>query len=156
MTTDERTASQDKSQGESLAEQIGLTDQEFNAMGEIGAIYYQQGELEKARTIFEGLVELNPRSAAAHAALGALYTRIGEDDRALEHLNRAIDLDPQMIAPYVNRAEVMIKRGQAEQAVADIRRAVELDPEEKDAAANRGRALAVAIAEAVQVAQGKH
>jgi protein O-GlcNAc transferase len=63
-------------------------------------------------------VEVDPNSAAAHAALGALYTRTQEDELALASLERAIALDPQMIAPYVNRAEVFLRMERYEEAIA--------------------------------------
>lgn len=132
---------------------LGISAEEFAEMGRVGAMYYEHGNLEKARTIFEGLVEIDPQSAAAHSALGALLTRAEHYDEALGHLDRAVELDPGQIAPYVNRAEIFIKRGRAEEAVANLRRAVELDPAEKDPAANRARAMALGIAEALR-AQG--
>ena len=137
----------------SLRERLGVTAREFQAMGRVGAMYYEQGNLEKAQTIFEGLVELDPESAAAHAALGALLTRTERFDEALIHLDRAVELDPEQIAPYVNRAEIFVKQQRSREAVANLQRAVELDPREVDPAANRARAIALGIAEALR-AQG--
>ena len=134
-------------------EKLGVTEQEFQAMGEIGAMYYHQGNLPKAQAIFEGLVELDPASAAAHAALGALYTRSERFAEALRHLDRAVELAPEMIAPYVNRAEIFIRQQRATEAVADLKSAIDLDPQEKDPAANRARAMALGISEALK-AQG--
>lgn len=131
-------------------EKLGLSDREFQELGEMGAMYYRQGNLEKARTIFEGLVELDPDSAAAHSALGALLTRAEQFEEALRHLDRAVELDPKEIAPYVNRAEILIRQGQAEAAVENLKRAVELDPQERDPAANRARAMALGLAEALK------
>lgn len=131
-------------------EKLGVSAREFQEMGEMGAMYYRQGNLEKARTIFEGLVELDPESAAARAALGALLTRTEQFEQALEHLDRAVELDPEEIAPYVNRAEIFIRQGRAEAAVENLKRAVELDPREKDPAANRARAMALGLAEALK------
>lgn len=135
---------------DSPRQRLGVDDREFQAMGEMGAMYYRQGNLDKARTIFEGLVELDPANAAAHSALGALLTRTEEYDEALRHLDRAVELDAEEIAPYVNRAEIFVKRGQAGEAVANLKKAIALDPQEKDPAANRARAMALGIAEALK------
>ncbi len=129
---------------------LGITDEEFLAMGQIGAMYYEQGVLDKAQMIFEGLVEIDSQSSDAHAALGALYTRTEQNEKALAHLNRAIELEEDQIAPHVNRAEVCIRLEQIEQAVADLERAIELDPEETDPAAIRARAMVLGIQEALQ------
>jgi tetratricopeptide (TPR) repeat protein len=125
--------------------QLGITEDDFMRMGAMGASFYERGDLERARIIFEGLVEIDPNSGDAHAALGALYTRTNKDDDALTHLNLAIQLDENMIAPYVNRAEVFIRQQKLEAAVEDIKKAVALDPEEKDPAANRARAMALGL-----------
>lgn len=119
-------------------------------MGEMGAMYYQQGNLEKARAIFAGLVELDQESAAAHCALGALLTRTEHFAEALKHLDRAVELNPAEIAPYVNRAEIFIKQQQAEPAIANLKQAIALDPLERDPGANRARAMALGLAEALQ------
>jgi tetratricopeptide (TPR) repeat protein len=136
--------------GATPREKLGITPLEFQEMGELGAMYYRQGNLEKARTIFEGLVDLDPESAAARAALGALLTRTEQFAEALEHLDRAVELDPREVAPYVNRAEILIRQGRAEAAVENLKRAVALDPQEKDPAANRARAMALGLAEALK------
>jgi tetratricopeptide (TPR) repeat protein len=129
---------------------LGVTPDEFREMGRIGAMYYEQGNLKKAQAVFEGLVEMDPSSAAAHSALGALLTRREEYADALPHLDRAVELDPKQIAPYVNRAEIFIKQGRAQEAVENLKRAIALDPKEKDPAANRARAMAYGIAEALK------
>jgi len=129
---------------------LGVTRGEFREMGRIGAMYYNQGDLEKARTIFEGLVALDPDSSDAHAALGALLTRTLQDAAALAHLNRALELNDKEIAAYVNRAEVFLRLKQGEEAVADLKRAIHLDPGEKNPAANRARAMVLGIHDALE------
>jgi tetratricopeptide (TPR) repeat protein len=133
-----------------LRGRLGVSEEELRAMGQMGAMYYQQGVLDKAQAIFEGLVEMDPASAAAHSALGALFTRVERFEDAMRHLDRAVELDPGQIAPYVNRAEIFIKQGRADEAVANLKQAVALDPREKDPAANRARAMALGIAEALK------
>jgi Flp pilus assembly protein TadD len=131
-------------------DKLKMSNEEFQAIGEIGAMFYEQGNLEKAQTIFEGLVEINPNSDAAHSALGALLTKRRDDENALVHLNKAIELNDLQIAPFVNRAEVYLRRQRFETAVADLKRAIELDPQEKDAGANRARAMVLGIYQAIE------
>lgn len=119
-------------------------------MGRIGAMYYQQGNFEKARTIFEGLVELDPESANAHSALGGLLTLQQEDEPAIKHLKRAIEINPSQIAPYVNLGEIYIRREKIEDAVANLKKAIELDPDERDAGANRARAMVLGIYQVIK------
>ena len=131
---------------QSVREKLGMSAGDFQEMGKIGALFYHQGNLEKARTVFEGLVELDPNNADAHAAMGALLTRTQENDKqALAHLHRAVELKPKQIAPYVNLGEIYIRQQKLEEAVANLKKAIELDPKEADPGANRARAMVLGI-----------
>lgn len=133
-----------------MREQLDISHDEFMEMGRIGAVYYRQGNLDKAQTIFEGLVEIDPQSADAHSALGALYTQRHNDESALKYLNKSVELNPDQIAPYVNRAEIYIRQQKLEEAVADLKKAIALDPKEKDPGANRARAMVLGLYEAFE------
>jgi tetratricopeptide (TPR) repeat protein len=130
---------------QTVREKLDISPQEFLEMGRVGAMYYQQGNFDKARTIFEGLVELDPESANAHSALGGLLTLQQEDEDAIRHLSRAIELNPSQIAPYVNLGEIYIRQQKIEDAVANLKKAIELDPDETDSGANRARAMVLGI-----------
>lgn len=135
---------------QTVREKLNISPEEFQEMGRIGAIYYQQGNFDKARTIFEGLVELDPESANAHSALGGLLTLQQEDEAAIEHLKKAIEINPSQIAPYVNLGEIYIRQQRIEEAVANLKKAVELDPDERDAGANRARAMVLGIYQVIK------
>ena len=131
-------------------EALGITDNEFEAMGRLGSMYYNQGDLERARIVFEGMVEADPTSSAAHAALGALYVRTDQCERALKHLDRAIEIDNRQLTAYVNRAEAYLRRKEVEKAVTDLKSAIALDPTEEDPAANRARLMVLGLHQALQ------
>jgi tetratricopeptide (TPR) repeat protein len=133
-----------------VRERLNISPQEYGEMERVGAMYYQQGNFEKARTIFEGLVELDPECATAHSALGGLLTLHQDDEAAIEHLNEAIRLNPSQIAPYVNLGEIYIRRQQIGDAAANLKKAIGLDPDEKDACANRARAMVSGIEEIIK------
>lgn len=133
-----------------VREKLKITPREFMEMGRIGAMYYQQGNFDKARTIFEGLVDLDPESANAHSALGGILTLQQEDATAINHLKRAIEIDPSQIAPHVNLGEIYIRQQRIEDAVANLKRAIELDPNEADAGANRARAMVMGIYQVIK------
>ena len=126
-------------------EALGISREEFTEMGRVGALFFEQGNMHKARTIFEGLVEMDPDSASAHSALGAILALNQQDQDAIFHLERAIDLDETQIAPLVNLGEVFVRNQRLEEAVGLLRKAIELDPDRKDPAANRARAIALGI-----------
>lgn len=133
-----------------VREQLKISPQEFMEMGRVGAMYYQQGNYDKARTIFEGLVELDSQSAEAHSALGALLTLQQEDEIAVKHLQEAVKINPLQIAPFVNLGEIFIRQEKIEDAVNNLKKAIELDPDEKDAGANRARAMILGIYQVIK------
>ncbi len=134
-----------------IREKLKISPEEFMEMGRVGAMYYQQGSFDKARKIFEGLVELDPESADAHSALGALLTFQQQDEQALLHLRKSVEINPSQIAPYVNLGEVLIRQQMIEEAVKNLKAAIELDPDEKDAGANRARAMVLGIHQIIQM-----
>jgi tetratricopeptide (TPR) repeat protein len=133
---------------ESLREKIGISLDEVLEIATIGSIFYKQGNLEKAKTVFEGLVELDSDIFEIQSCLGSFYTRTREDEKALFHLDKAILLNPEIIAPYVNRAEVNIRRFNIEEVVKDILTVVKLDPKIINPDANRARTMLLGIYDA--------
>ncbi len=138
-------------ENQTLSNKLEITAEEFFELGKIGGIYYKQGNLQKAKTIFEGLIELNPNSAESHAALGALYTQVESDDKAIFYLDKAIELDSSKVAPFVNRAEVRVRQLKLAEAIADLKTAIELDPLKKDVDAHRARTIILGIYETFQL-----
>lgn len=133
-----------------LREKIGMSAEDFLSIGKMGAMFYEQGQLEKAQTIFEGMLELEPDNDQVLSALGAVLTQQRQDDEALVHLNKAITLNDKEIASFVSRAEVWLRRSDFEAAVSDLTEAIKLDPHEKDAGANRARAMVLGIHQMIE------
>lgn len=133
-----------------LREQIGMSAADFQAMGDMGAMFYSQGQLDKALTIFEGMLELEPENDAVLSALGAVLTQRREDERALICLDKAIEKNRSEIASFVNRAEILLRKSEFERAVEDLTEAINLDPQEKDPGANRARAMVLGIHQMIE------
>ncbi len=57
-----------------------------------GWAYRQMGDLEKARTLLEKAVELNPNSARVLYELGKTYQAANESEKALQTYRKALDL----------------------------------------------------------------
>lgn len=57
--------------------------------------YAQHGDVDKALTILQEAVRLEPDNAAAHAELGRFYARFDKRDAAMLSLQKALELDPK-------------------------------------------------------------
>ena len=60
----------------------------------LGRAYFNSGQAERARGIFEALLEIDPSSHYAHYAVGQCLKRLGRIDRARTHLRLAVALSP--------------------------------------------------------------
>jgi Flp pilus assembly protein TadD len=84
-----------------------------------------QGKNEEARTIFEGLVAVDPRNDYYYRALGVIFQKLGESDRAIKQYAYAIRLNPSSPYAYVNRAEIYLSQKEWSKAETDLRDALE-------------------------------
>ena len=123
----------------------GMTFEEAKAIAQVGCELAAAGHLEEARVLFEGLVEGNPRDAAARAALGTVYQKLGRSQEALVQYDAALAQEPKNPVALGNRGELRLKQGNRE-GFEDLAHAVEADPAGLTAAGRRARALVKAIA----------
>ena len=72
----------------------------------LGRIYFANGDLATAETIWLQVLEKHPELSAVHLYLGVLYLQKGNYTFAHDHLIQARDLDPD--GPYGGQAQRMI------------------------------------------------
>ena len=122
-----------------LKEVRGYTDAELYAVAKAAHIYFTQGHITEARTLFQGLFAISPRDAYFARALGVIEYAAGNTDGALGAFDVAIKLDAENPAGYLGRAEVRIAAGQKREATEDLKKAIGLskdaDPLKKKAEA---------------------
>lgn len=135
-----------------IAEAAGLTFEDAKAIAEIGCDLAAAGRLEEARVLFEGLVEINPKDAAARAALGTVYQKQGRLEDAVSEYTAAIGLDEQQPVALANRGELRLRRNDAG-GMEDLVAATRADPGGVTIAARRARALIGALAQAAAASQ---
>ena len=104
-----------------LKEIRGYSDDELYAIAHQGYYFLMQGKNAAARTVFEGLVAIDPRNIYYYRALGVIYHKLGDAERALRQFTYATRVAPQHPAAYVNRAEVYIATGRLREALRDLR-----------------------------------
>ena len=135
-----------------LGQLYGITIEEAYSVAELGYTFMEQGRLNEAQTVFQGLVIGNPYDAYFHTILGSIYQKQENIDGAVEEYSIAIGLDPANMEAYVNRGELLIRKGNFQLAAADFKNALELDPDGNSPSANRARALASVTAAALSAA----
>jgi Flp pilus assembly protein TadD len=124
-----------------LKELKGYTDDELYAIAHTGYFFLMQGKNNEAKTLFEGLVAIDPRNDYYYRALGVIFHKLGDAERALKQFGYAIRVSPRAPAAYVNRAEVYIATSRYQEAASDLRKALEFMGNRDGALARKTRAL---------------
>ncbi len=130
------------SQGRVTLQQIvGLSAEELYAIAEQGYFLFLQGKVAEARTLFEGLVAMDPKNAYYYRALGAIYWRVKESQKAIKQFTYAIRVSPKEVSSYVNRAEVYVAQRDFPAARKDLQDAVKKAGINDKALLNKARAM---------------
>src|SRR5262249_2636053 len=92
----------------------------------VGHMLYENGKLEEAKRIFDGLLLLDTKNPFLHAMLGSIYQKQQRFQFAYRHYTRAVDIFPQDIASLLNRGEILLRFGKFQEAAADFKAAMDL------------------------------
>ncbi|MEW5849498.1 MAG: tetratricopeptide repeat protein [Myxococcota bacterium] len=125
-----------------LKEIKGYSDSELYAIAHQGYFFLLQGKNEEAKTIFEGLVAIDPRNDYYYRALGVIYHKLGDPDRAIKQFTYASRVAPSNLAAFINRAEVYVATGKRKEALADLDHACNIARDPESPLARKARALA--------------
>jgi len=110
-----------------LAEWYSAQPDNLLAMLMVGMESQQNGDNDKAATVYETLLTQRPDSVAALNNLAWIYFERG-DDKSIELLARAVELAPNSAAVLDSYGWVLHKFGKTEQGLPYLEKAVELQP----------------------------
>lgn len=123
-----------------LGDLEGITKQEQYRMAEIGFSYLASGKLKEAKTVFEGLLALDPFDAYFHTVLGSIAQQTEDLDEAETRYTRALQINPYSATAMANRGEVRITQGRLTEGAEDLIKAIQADPEGSEQATVRAQA----------------
>ncbi len=110
-------------------------------LAEMGYQFINEGRFDKAKTVFEGLLTLDPFDAYFHLVMGTVFHRDNDLDAAISHYSRSLEINPYSVHALANRGEARMAAGDAANGLEDLFKSIDLDPEGKDAASQRARVL---------------
>ena len=82
----------------------------------LGSIYSQQKEFDKAIFLFDESIKKFPKSLEAYPNLASILVIKGRNDIAKKILNKAIELNPKYLRPYSNLAGIFVGEGDLNKA----------------------------------------
>lgn len=103
-----------------------------------GLLAHQMGQGEKALSMIERSLAIEPNRADWHSNLGIVLKARGKLDEAIEAYRRALELDPSHANAHCNLGVLLRARGKPAEAEESYRTAIRLDPEHVEAHHNLG------------------
>lgn len=106
-----------------------------------GYALQQGGELERARSLYDEILEIDPDYVQAHVNLVAIHGQMGDYARSASHYDRSVDLDPTIAEAHYNHGVSRHFAGDYDAAVEAFGKAIEINPLHADSHSNLGTAL---------------
>lgn len=123
-----------------LGDLEGISKAQQYEMAKVGYAALVGGKLDTAKTVFEGLLALDPFDVYFLSALGSVAQQRNELEEAERRYSRALEINPYSPFALAHRGEVRLMQGKLEAAVDDLLRAIEEDPAGRDPGVQRARA----------------
>ncbi|MFC1812538.1 tetratricopeptide repeat protein [Thermodesulfobacteriota bacterium] len=103
----EPTAEQDTSI-RSLELETSMNPGNFGAWTQLGNLYFDTDQFEKAITAYKKSLELNPNNADVMTDLGVMYRRNGQPKEAIKAFDKAAEIDPTHETSRFNKGIVFM------------------------------------------------
>jgi predicted O-linked N-acetylglucosamine transferase (SPINDLY family) len=118
-----------------------LEQEEIRALRREAARLLGINEPQRALTLLERTLALDPQDAITHAELGNVLQALQRLPEALEAYGRSLALRPDLVAALVNRSNVFRALKRFEEALSDLSTALQAKPSFPEALNNQGNVL---------------
>ena len=108
-----------------LAQLEGISAEEMYAIADVGYDLLEEGKIDDAQKIFEGLNAYNPMDSYFHNALGSIYQRQERLNDAILHFASAVELYAEDISAWTNLGECLLNRATELQQEGETERAAD-------------------------------
>lgn len=105
-------------------------------LNNLGNIYLQLKQFNKAILLFEESIKKFPKSMESYTNLASLLTSKGKKDVAKKILNRAIELNPKYLSAYSNLAGIYVGERNFKKAELNLRKSLEINPKDINSLVN--------------------
>ena len=95
----------------------------------LGVVYNDLGNYEKAVAHLEEYLKGNSRDAQANNEMGTVYLRMGSLDKAVSYFKRALETSPGFAPAHAGLADTFLRKEMIDEAVSEYKKALSLDPD---------------------------
>ena len=104
----------------------------------IAVQHHTVGDLSKAKTIYEQILQTNPNHSDALHLLGVIAHQLGDNERAVDLIKKAIDLKPNFAEAHSNLGNTLKALGKLDEAVTSYHKALSIKSDYAEAHNNLG------------------
>src|SRR5262245_5490516 len=126
---------------EGAAPRVALTRDEVDGLATKARRSAENGRLDEALSMLQGLVILEPANSYLHTCLGCVLMQLDKVKEARESFETALSLDPRDLAALTYAGELAFEAGDVALALTRLDEAIALDPDGRNLYANRARTL---------------
>jgi len=113
----------------------------WSAHSDLGVIFSQKGQVDKAIDQFQKALEINPTDAPAHYHLGNALLKNGRLNEAIAQFQTAVEIDPNYVGAYCNFGNALFQNRQFHKAIERYEKALQINPNYAEAHSNLGAAF---------------
>jgi len=99
-----------------------------HAHNNIGLIFKELGENQKAKDCFEKTIEIDPSYANAHNNIGLIFIELGENQKAKNCFEKAIEINPDYTDALNNLGALLQELRKYEKAINSYEKVIAVDP----------------------------
>ncbi|PPR19907.1 MAG: Beta-barrel assembly-enhancing protease [Alphaproteobacteria bacterium MarineAlpha10_Bin2] len=103
--------------------------------------HHAAGRLPQAESIYQQILQTDPRQPVAWHLLGVIAHQEGKNDVAVDLITKSLAIKPDFAEAHSNLGKVLKDLGKFDEAVASYRRALAIKPDYASAHSNLGNAL---------------
>ena len=110
-------------------------------LNNLGTIYLQLKDFDKAILLFKESINKFPRSLEPYSNLANVLLKKGNRDAAKKYLEKAIEINPKNLRAYSNLASIYFGEGNLESAELFLKKSIDVNPKDINSLVNLGCVL---------------
>ncbi|GLB53089.1 hypothetical protein NBRC110019_21290 [Neptunitalea chrysea] len=107
----------------------GESDDDKSAYNNLGNIYKDQKEYEKAIQNYKKAIQIDPNFAYPYNGLGTVYCNQKKYEKAIQYYEKAIKINPDYLTPYNGLGTVYCNQKKYEKAIQYYEKAILINPD---------------------------
>jgi tetratricopeptide (TPR) repeat protein len=100
-----------------------------------------RNNFEKALTIFDSAIRINPAFDSAYGDKALVFDKMGKLDESLRMYSKALEINPRNSITWHNKGLTLIKKKRMDEAISCFDKAISIDANYSKAWYNKGRCL---------------